>query len=537
MKKNERVFVSFTGKLNERIFAINVLERLNEHQKELAWQFFRAEEHLALGSNIITCCKVEIDKATIFIALLSATYFNNNFTIVEIQHAMSRKLQIIPAFLPGFNSHLVPPEFSELLSTFRFQVDNLESDSVEKIIIFITKKLNLKYQPDDKVHNPQLPIYKRMIAEINDANANNSEKGNIENEAESISISADITKYYTNGNLYLANRKCQRLIDFIEEKYPHHHFYYPYLVEIITFFELKRQSLMTKDQLYKLIQQLNELQRNSKFDANLFALKGYFLQELNDFKGAFDQYVEADKISECFDPDIAYNLLISGSNCNVNKNELNKILTFTKLFQKGFATPYRIDSSKFFSLRLLYNVAIDNINGFKETFSKLPDHWIPDTNICLKIVEFIYAKTFINLFDSALEIIRLCIEKASPDRNSKLILLRRKAYILLTCNRYDEGISELLKIDNEFPNHPMSYIEAYIFSKKFKNKRLPSDKLQKLIEKNHEEIDPKISEDDYNYYSGLVQYLYNHEITQNNIFFKRSRYDVQFFYNKVIDKI
>lgn len=497
-----RVFVSFSGRDDAtRAFVMLLLQRLNEHQRDLAWMYGRIEKDIRAGDSIEEKCKEEIERASLFVAVVTPQAFGSFYTCCEVRYALrlsrKRRLQILPVLREGVSLSSAAPPYDALLALKCLIADGSEAEAVEPVVQEILARLRLHYQPPHEDLR-QFPLLRRVFEEIGRTDATGYAVSPVFDMLRRVGLAAG--RAYRERKLDEAARQLNALSVQLELFFPNQQFYYPRLAHIILTIERG-----TEDVSQALVRLSEVKDACSTFDANLPAAMGYLLQEMGRYDEALAAYEEAARLQGPeLDPDISYNVIISLINLG-REIPSSLVNSLTGSFEEGLVTRGPDEFTRFLFLRLLCEQYMGNIQSCRDLLRIIPPESVVPADLGLKMLE-LFEQTYEPALFAAFEPYARRASSVAAEPQA-FQLRHRLARNYFAQYRWDAGLDELGEMLVDFPTHPVPQVELALFQELSGRGADYKELLRRAVALKLTDVRPTMSESDFDYYIGFAWWL------------------------------
>lgn len=497
-----RVFVSFSGRDDAtRAFVTLLLQRLNDHQRDLAWMYGRLGRDIRAGDDIEMKCKEEIERASLFVAVVTPHAFESPYTRSEVRHALTLSrttgLEIIPILREGTSPTLGAPPYDALSTLKCLAADGSGIDAVEPVVQEILARLRLPYQPphEDLRH---FPLLRRVFEEIGRVGATGYAIGPVLDTLRRVGLAAGCA--YRELRLTEAARQLDALCVQLELFFPDQRFYYPRLARVILAIERGEEDIP------RALLRIREIKDTcNTFDANLPAATGYLLQEMGRYDEALAAYEEAGRLQGPEpDPDISYNVIVSL--INLGRQIPSQLVdTLTGSFAQGMVTRGPDEFTRFLFLRLLCEQYMGNIQACLYLLRLIPPDSVAPSDVALKILE---------LFEQSDEPELLTVFEPYARRTSGAAtqhqafeIRHRLARNYFAQQRWNAGFDELAGMLADFPSHPVPRVEFALFQRLSGCRDGSKELLRHTVALKLLDVKPTMTESSFDYYIGFAWWL------------------------------
>lgn len=314
IRRTNSVFVSFCGRRGrDKSFVRHLLSRLRMLGVDV-WVYETPEGEIPIAEDILGACLRKIDAASDFIAVVTETAFDSEFTKAEVAHALEarkkRDLRVMCVASADLSFKHWPEPFDALLELRSLSADFSELGEAEPILVKLSLLLGFEYEPATDAH-PNLPVLGRLIEEIS-AKVPRSNQHEVGVYLRALEKARSVGNYYARGERRQALRRVNGLIDDLVDEFDLD-FYYPYIVRAVLLTELGRHEDALSD--------LSSLASSDRSDEARLSLMGHIALRQGDDHTAHRHYVDAWESWRARrdtglplvdgDPDLAYNVIHS----------------------------------------------------------------------------------------------------------------------------------------------------------------------------------------------------------------------------------
>lgn len=507
-----RIFVSYTERNEEtRTFAGNLLKRLNDHEHGLAWNYRSLDGDLTVGSEIRRGCEQEIERATLFVALVTAEAQGSAIVRHEVSFALARAandhLAIAPvvllAHLKGGIADLCHP-FDALRDRKLVELATTDEDSLETLLAHLVPLTGLTYvppHPDLEV----LPLISRTFNELAQlAVAGQSQAGLLDVVRRMLT---DVSMQYAQRNLSVAREKMGAAVQLIKTLYPSAALAFPEIVLVVL--DIEQAGPGDLPEVIELsLGKLREMQKRIHSDANLLAAIGYLEQARGNHAAALEAYRSAERMDP-HDPDIAYNIMVSLVNAGM-RDEGAVSCALLQVFESGLATRSQSDYFRFLGLRILWALHCREAQSFVDRIAMLPTDWHGSADVVLKILELVQARPEMQVAEEAERMALACLSNYSMNDPLAFAVRHRLAHLWMAHGLKGPALAYLDRLTADHPCHPMPVVDSAVFE--YAQRRTLNDstrrKLHWLVSSlKVKDVLPPLSRTTFDYYIGLAYHL------------------------------